>query len=61
MENETPKPQDQILVLISGKFATVVKFNGFNFTDDGLDVDEVTHWLYLPEIPISKRELLREG
>lgn len=61
IENETPTPQEQILVLISERVASVVKYNGFNFTDDGLDVDDVTHWTYLPEIPVTKRELLREG
>ncbi|NCB84420.1 MAG: hypothetical protein EOM44_07975 [Bacteroidia bacterium] len=61
ISNERPKPQEQLLVLISNRVASVVKFNGFNFTDDGLDVDDVTHWCYLPEIPILKRELLREG
>lgn len=55
IKNEKPKPQEQVLVLISGKIAMVVKYNGYNFTDDGLDVDDVTHWSYLPEIPISKR------
>lgn len=50
ISNESPMPQEQILVLISNRVASVVKFNGFNFTDDGLDVEDVTHWCYLPEI-----------
>jgi hypothetical protein len=56
-----PKPQEQILVLISNRVATVAKFNGFNFTDDGLDIEDVTHWCYIPKIPNLKRKLLREG
>lgn len=61
INTETPIAQEQILVLISNRVASVVKYNGLNFTDDGLDVDDVTHWCYLPEISTLKRELLREG
>lgn len=61
IKDEIPEPQEQILVLISSRVASVAKFNGFSFTDDGLDVEDVTHWCYLPEIPLLKWELLREG
>lgn len=56
VENEMPEPQNQILILICGKVASIAKFNGFCFTEDGLDVDDVTHWCYIPEIPKSKQE-----
>lgn len=59
IKKEKPKPQEQILVLALNRVAMVVKFNGFDFTDDGLDVDDITHWSYLPEFPVLKRKRLR--
>jgi hypothetical protein len=51
--NEKPSEQAQILVLIDKRVATVAKFNGYNFTEDGLDVEDVTHWCYLPDAPLT--------
>jgi hypothetical protein len=55
--NEMPSEQEQILVLINSQVASVAKFNGFDFTDDGLDVENVTHWCYLPKIPEQDMKL----
>jgi len=51
IQDEKPKPTKQLLILISGRIASVAKFNGLDFTEDELDVEDVTHWCYLPEIP----------
>lgn len=53
IRNKKPSKQNQILVLIDGRVASVVKYNGYNFTEDGLDVEDVTHWCYLTEPPKS--------
>lgn len=50
--HEKPALQKQILVLIKNKVASVAKFNGDCFTEDELEVENVTHWAYLPELPI---------
>ena len=53
-KKEMPKEQNQILVLIDGRHALVAKYNGFSFTDDGLEVEDITHWCYLPKIPLYR-------
>jgi hypothetical protein len=46
---ETVKPNicQQLLVLINGQIAVIAKFDGYYFTEDGLEIENVTHWMYL--------------
>jgi len=46
-----PKNQEMVVILLNNKFPVVAKFNGIEFTEDGLDFENVTHWLRLPELP----------
>jgi hypothetical protein len=43
IETEKPKSSKQILVLIDSRVASVAKYNGESFTDDGLEIEDVTH------------------
>jgi hypothetical protein len=47
---ELPEITDQLIVLVENRVAMIAKFNGDGFTDDELEIEDVTHWCYLPKI-----------
>ena len=50
INQELPSLSQIVFALINGKFPVVSKFSGDCFTDDGLEVEDVTHWMEIPNI-----------
>lgn len=51
IEETTPNLEEIVVVLLNGKTPVIAKFTDIGFTDDGLDFENVTHWLRIPELP----------
>jgi len=43
-----PQLHQIVLGLIKGKIPVIVKFSGDCFTEDGLEVKNITHWVTIP-------------
>jgi len=54
---QTPRKRNNILVLLKSGVSTVANFDGECFNEDGLDVEDITHWIYIPKIPIESERL----
>jgi len=54
---ETPELEEIVVILLNNKTPVVAKFNDMGFTDDGLEFENVTHWLRLPKLPANKKEM----
>lgn len=50
VKEKLPSLNEIVFALIEGKFPTVAKFSGDCFTDDGLEVEDVTHWMQIPSL-----------
>jgi hypothetical protein len=49
--NQTlPSLGQMVSALVKNKIPLVVKFSGDCFTDDGLEVENVTHWMEIPSV-----------
>jgi hypothetical protein len=53
-----PNKRENLLVLLKSGKPVVAKFDGDFFTEDELLVEDITHWLYIPDIP-DKTERLK--
>jgi hypothetical protein len=49
-----PKDGETVVLLLSSGNATIAKFDGYQFTEDGLLVENITHWISLPLKPTQK-------
>ncbi len=55
---QKPKAGTRVVVLLSSGNHTVAIFDGCFFCEDGLVVEDITHWISLPPSP-PKRETLK--
>jgi hypothetical protein len=55
--DKRPESESFVVVLYSSGRHTVAKFDGLFFTEDGLIVEGITHWLPLPKNPPQRPPL----
>jgi hypothetical protein len=56
-----PNPNEIVFVLIKQGIPSVAKFSGDCFTEDGLEVKNVTHWMSIPEFPKKGKEVFKRS
>ena len=57
VKENLPTKEETIVILLDNRVPLVARFNGFEFTDDGLEIQNVTHWMRLPAIPNKYKQL----
>jgi hypothetical protein len=54
-----PKSNKIVFVLIKQGIPSIAKFSEYCFTEDGLEVEDVTHWMSIPELPKKGKEVFK--
>lgn len=61
IQETTPNLEEIVVILLNGTTPVVAKFTDIGFTDDGLDFENVTHWLRLPVPPKEKATQIQQS
>ena len=51
IKDKLPNPEEYVVILLNNGMPVIAKFNGFVFTEDGLEFENIAYWLHLPEMP----------
>lgn len=52
LKNQKPKVGEFVFVLLNNIFPDALRFDGNSFcTHDGLEEENVTHWMQIPPLP----------
>jgi hypothetical protein len=61
INKKSPRENEIVFVLIKQGIPSVAKFSKYCFTEDGLEIENITHWMPIPEIPQAGKEVFKRS
>jgi hypothetical protein len=61
INEKSPRQNEIVFVLLKQGIPSVAKFSANCFTEDGLEIEKVTHWMSIPEIPQEGKEVFKRS
>lgn len=61
IKEQNPQQKEIVYVLINNGIPSVAKYSYDSFTENGLEVENVTHWMSIPIIPEKGKEIFNRS